>query len=701
MDARKSSGGNAPAAPVAAKKRRKTSIHGVTLADDYGWLRAANWREVMRDPAKLPAEIRQYLEAENEYTEAAVAETEALRDELFAEMRGRMKEDDASVPAPDGPWAYFVRYHAGGQYPSFRRLPRGKTGPEQVLLDGDLMGAGKPYFAIAGASHSRDHRHIAYSVDEAGGEFYTLRVREAESGRDLPDEIDGTLPGAVWSADGRLLFYVRLDDHHRSRWVYRHRLGGDPADDALVYEEKDPAFFVGLGETQDKRYILIHAHEHQTSETHLIDADTPEAAPRRVLKREDGHEYEVEHHSGRLFILTNKEAEDFRIVSAPVSDPRPESWREAVPHIAGRIVLSLGMLKRHMVRLERADGLPRIVVRRLADGAEHSIAFDEEAYSLGLQVGYEFDTDLIRFTYSSMTTPASVYDYDMESRERVLRKEQEVPSGHEPGDYVTRRIHAPAPDGERVPVTLLYRKSTPLDGSAPLHLYGYGAYGIAIPAAFSTNRLSLVDRGFVFALAHVRGGKDKGYGWYKAGRRKDKMNSFTDFIAAAEHLIAAGYTARGRIVAEGRSAGGMLVGAAANRAPELFLGIVAGVPFVDVLNTMLDESLPLTPPEWNEWGNPIADAKAFAAIRSYSPYDNVGRRAYPHILATAGLTDPRVTYWEPAKWVAKLRAMKRDERLLLLRTNMEAGHAGKSGRFEALRETAFDYAFALMIAGKL
>ncbi|MDP2618670.1 MAG: S9 family peptidase [Hyphomicrobiales bacterium] len=700
MDARSPTGGKTATAPVAARIPRKTSVHGVTLRDDYGWLRAANWQEVMRDPAKLPAEIRQYLEAENEYTEAAMAPAEALRQELFAEMRARIKEDDASVPAPDGPWAYFVRYHAGGQYPLFCRLPRGKHAPVQILLDGDAMGAGKPYFAIAGASHSRDHRHIAYSLDEAGGEFYTLRVREAESGRDLPDMIEGTLPGAVWSADGGSLFYVRLDDNHRSRWVYRHLLGGDPADDALVYEETDPAFFVGIGETQDRRYILVHAHEHQTSETHLIDAETPEAAPRCVLAREDGHEYRVEHHSGELFILTNKEAEDFRIVSAPVSDPDPARWREAVPHVEGRIILALGMLKRHMVRLERADGLPRIVVRRLADGAEHAIAFDEEAYSLALEVGYEFETDTIRFTYSSMTTPARVYDYNMESRERRLRKEQEVPSGHNPDDYATRRIHAPSHDGAEVPVTLLYRKDTPLDGSAPLYLYGYGAYGIAIPAAFSTNRLSLVDRGFVFALAHVRGGKDKGYGWYKAGRREHKMNSFTDFIAAAEHLIAEGYTARGRIVAEGRSAGGMLVGAAANRTPDLFLGIVAGVPFVDVLNTMLDETLPLTPPEWNEWGNPVSDAKAFATIRSYSPYDNVAARAYPHILATAGLTDPRVTYWEPAKWVAKLRTMKRDDRLLLLRTIMDAGHAGRSGRFEALREIAFDYAFALTIAGK-
>ena len=701
MAARTPSGGNVPAPPAAAKRRHETSVHGVTLRDDYAWLRAANWQEVMRDPAKLAADIRAYLEAENAYTEAVMAPTKALQEDLFAEMKGRIKEDDSTVPAADGPWAYFVRYREGGQYPLFCRLPRGEDGAGQVLLDGDRMGKDRPYFAIGAASHSPDHGLLAYSVDEAGSEFYTLRVRDLGNGGDLAEMIADTTPGAVWSADGKWLFYVRVDENHRPRWVYRHLLGSDRAKDVLVYEEQDPAFFVGLGQTQDRRYIVVHAHEHQTSEVHLIDAEMPESAPRLVLAREPGHEYQIEHHSGELFILTNKEAEDFRIVAAPVSDPRPEHWREVVPHVEGRIILSLGVLNDHLVRLERQDGLPRIIVRRLADGAEHAIAFDEEAYSLGLQVGYEFETDTIRFTYSSMTTPARVFDYNMETRARVLRKEQEVPSGHDPDDYVTRRIHAPSHDGAEVPVTLLYRKDTPLDGSAPLHLYGYGAYGIAIPAAFSTNRLSLVDRGFVFALAHVRGGKDKGYGWYKAGRRTEKQNTFADFIATAEYLVEEGYTAKGRIVAEGRSAGGMLVGAVANMAPDLFGGIIAGVPFVDVLNTMLDETLPLTPPEWNEWGNPLSDREAFERIRSYSPYDNVAEHAYPHILATGGLADPRVTYWEPAKWVAKLRAVRRDDRLLLLRTNMEAGHAGKSGRFEALREMAFDYAFALMIAGKL
>jgi oligopeptidase B len=389
-----------------------------------------------------------------------------------------------------------------------------------------------------------------------------------------------------------------------------------------------------------------------------------------------------------------------RTVEAPVAAPGFENWTEIVPHRTGRLIIETVVTAHHITRLEREDGLPRIVVRRIADGAEHPIAFAEEAYSLGIAGGYEFNTANLRFTYSSMTTPAETYDYDMATHARVLRKRQEIPSGHNPEDYVTRRLFALAPDGERVPVSLLYRKSTPLDGSAPAFLYGYGAYGISMPASFSTGRLSLVDRGFVFAIAHVRGGKDKGYRWYKEGKADKKPNTFTDFIAAGELLVSEGLTQRGRIVANGGSAGGMLMGAVANLAPELFLGIIADVPFVDVLNTMLDKNLPLTPPEWPEWGNPIDSAQDFATIRSYSPYDNVTAKAYPHILATGGLTDPRVTYWEPAKWVAKLRTINTSDNLLLLKINMGAGHGGASGRFERLKETARDFAFALKIAGR-
>ncbi|HXE85668.1 MAG TPA: S9 family peptidase, partial [Hyphomicrobiaceae bacterium] len=560
---------------------------------------------------------------------------------------------------------------------------------------------GKAYWQLGAAVHSPDHRLLAYAVDDKGSELYTVRIRDLATGHDLPEAIPDTRGSLVWARDSATLFYVRLDEHHRPLAVCRHRVGTPAEDDALVYEEADRGFYVSVDETQSGRFILVDAHDHQTSEIYLIDSDKPESALRVVARRQHGHEYAVDHHGDRLIVLTNSGgAEDFRICEAPLADPGPASWREIVAHRPGRLILDIVAYADHLVRLEREDGLPRIVVRGLESGSEHAIAFDEEAYSLGMSSGYEFDTATLRFTYSSMTTPVQVYDYDMRTRTRTLRKTQEVPSGHNPADYVTRRLNAPAPDGETVPVSVLYRKGTALDGSAPLLLYGYGAYGIAIPASFSTSWLSLVDRGVVMAIAHVRGGKDKGYRWYTGGKHKSKVNTFTDFIAAGQHLAELGYTSRGCIVANGGSAGGMLMGVVANMAPDLFLGIIADVPFVDVLNTMLDGSLPLTPPEWPEWGNPIESKQDFDIIRSYSPYDNVGARPYPHILAYGGLTDPRVTYWEPAKWIARLRARNTSDSLILLRTNMEAGHGGASGRFEALKELALDFAFALKIAAR-
>ncbi|PLX39032.1 MAG: S9 family peptidase [Hyphomicrobiales bacterium] len=687
--------------PIAEKRPVTSNQHGVELTDDYAWLRADNWQEVMHDPSVLADDIRAYLEAENAYMTEAMADTDALREALFAELKGRIKQDDSSVPAADGDYAYAVKYTEGAEHPMFVRTPR-DGGDDTVLVDGNVLAEGKAYFRLGGVDHSPDHRLVAWAADDKGSEYYTLRVRDAATGADLDDLIADTSGGAVWANDGKTLFYVVLDANHRPTKVMRHIVGTSPKDDALVYEEADSGFFVGVGKTQSGKYILIDCHDHETSEVRLIDADAPESRAVLVAARETAHEYGVEHHGDRLYILTNADdAEDFKIVTAPVATPGREHWSDLVPHEAGRLILSLTTYAGHVVRLERKDGLPRIVIRRLADGDEHAIAFDEEAYSLGVSDGYEFDTTTLRFTYSSMTTPARVFDYDMESRERVLRKEQEVPSGHDPERYVTRRLLAPTADGETVPVSLFYAKDTPLDGSAPCLLYGYGSYGISIPASFSTNALSLVDRGFVYAIAHIRGGKDKGYRWYKQGRREHKTNTFSDFIAAGRHLIAEGITAEGHIVAQGGSAGGMLMGAVANMAPELFAGIIAEVPFVDVLNTMLDDTLPLTPPEWPEWGNPIADKTAFDFIRSYSPYDNVEAKAYPPILAEGGLTDPRVTYWEPAKWVAKLRATRTDENLLLLKTNMDAGHAGASGRFARLEEVAFNWAFALKVTGKL
>ncbi len=689
-----------PSPPVAARRPAFAVRHGVELVDEYAWLRAANWQDVMRDPGALDADIRSYLEAENAFADAAMADTRVLQDQLFAEMKGRIKENDASVPMPDGGFEYFTSYVAGGQYVRLCRRPRG-GGPEQILLDGNEEAERKAYWALGAAVHSPDHRLLAYSVDDKGSELYGVRIRDLASGRDLPEVIPDTRGSLVWARDSRTLFYVRLDEHQRPLFVFRHRIGTPAEDDALVYAEADSGFYVSVDETQSGRFILIDAHDHQTSEIYLIDSDKPDSAPRIVAPRRHGHEYSVDHHGDRLLVLTNSGgAEDFRICEAPLDDPGPDNWREIVPHKPGCLILEpIVAYAGHLVRIERENALQRSVVREMNDGTEHAIAFEGEAYALGIAAGYEFDTATLRFSYSSMTTPRQEYDYDMERRTRVLRKMQEVPSGHNPADYVTRRLDAPAPDGETVPVSLLYRKGTVLDGSAPLLLYGYGAYGITISASFSTNWLSLVDRGFVVAIAHVRGGKDKGYRWYTGGKHRAKANTFTDFIAAGAYLVEQGYTSRGRIVANGGSAGGMLMGVVANLAPELFLGIIADVPFVDVLNTMLDGSLPLTPPEWPEWGNPIESKEDFEIIRSYSPYDNVAAKPYPHIFAYGGLTDPRVTYWEPAKWIARLRARNTSDSLILLRTNMAAGHGGASGRFEAIRELAMDFAFALKIAG--
>jgi oligopeptidase B len=685
--------------PPRALRRPLTSIqHGITRTDDYSWLRASDWQAVLRNPDTLPSDIRAHLEAENAYTSAIMADTDGLRQQLFTEMKERIKQDDVSVPSPDGGFAYYTRFVIGGEHPLFCRVPRG-GGEERLLIDGNALAKDHAYFRIANVSHSPNHRLLAYAVDTKGSEFYAVHVIDAETRAIVDTRIadnDGTFE---WASDSRTLLYVWLDDEHRPRKVLSHAIGAD-GQDVLIHEQPDPRYFLELGLTQSRRFLLLSVHDHETSEVRLIDVENPVAPPRLVSSREPEHDYSVEHHGDSLIILTNSGgAEDYRIVEAPVESPSREHWREIEPHRPGRLILQIVAFKNHLVWLERENGLPRVSIRSFADGAEHEIDFAEDAYALGISPGYEYDTSTLRFTYSSMTTPAQVYDYDMETRERALRKTQEIPSGHDPANYVTRRVLAPTKDGESVPISLLHCTDATLDGLTPLLLYGYGAYGISIPAGFSANALSLVDRGFVYAIAHVRGGKEKGHHWYKEGKREKKVNTFTDFIAAGDYLASAGFTSRGRIVAHGASAGGILVGAVANIRPDLFLGVIAEVPFVDVLTTMLDHTLPLTPPEWLEWGNPIESAEDYRTIAAYSPYDNVRPQSYPHILALAGLTDPRTSYWEPAKWVARLRELKADNHLLLLHTNMEAGHAGSAGRFERLKEVALAYAFALKIAG--
>ncbi|MGA3302803.1 MAG: S9 family peptidase [Methylovirgula sp.] len=689
------------ALPPPVEKRRQTrTFHAVALVDNYAWLKAPNWQEVLRDPSRLDPAIRALLDAENAYAEQVLAPTAAMQKKLVAEMRARIKEEDSGVPVEDEPFLYYDRHRAGGEYPIVCRKPV-SGGDEQILLDGDREAKGRAYFDLGGVRAAPDHRTLAWSADDKGSELYAIKLRDLESGKDRAETVadsDGTI---VWTADSSAFLYVRVDANHRTAQVFLRRLGDDLAEDRLMVEELDPAWFVHLHESSSRTHAVVTIEDHVASECYLIDLKEPLAKPRLVAPREPDLRYSVEIWGNTLFFRTNADgAEDFKIVVAPLANPARGQWVDVVPHKRGRMIISMRVFRNYLVWLEREAGLPRIVCHDLASGEEHAIGFDEEAYHLRFEENLGFARDLLRFAYSSMTTPEEIYDYDLATRLRTLRKRQEIPSGHDPSRYVTRRLFAKAKDGELVPVSILHRKDLVRDGEAPLLLYGYGAYGLSIPAGFDEDRFSLVDRGFVYAITHIRGGTEKGWHWYLEGKLAHKPNTFSDFIAAAQCLIDEKLTQAGQIVARGGSAGGTLMGAVANLEPSLFAGIIADVPFVDVLNTMLDAELPLTPPEWLEWGNPIEDAAAFATIRSYAPYENVAAQSYPPILALGGLTDPRVTYWEPLKWVARLRATMTGGGPILLKTNMGAGHGGASGRFEQLAETALQYGFALACVAK-
>jgi oligopeptidase B len=685
-----------PVPPVARKDPKRIEQLGRVRVDDYAWLKDDNWQAVLRDPGAIRADVRAHLEAENAYTAAMLAATEPLQAALFAEMKGRIKEDDASVPTPDGAWDYYVRYETGGQHPIHARRPRGREDGEAVLLDEDAESKGKAFFEVGAADHSPDHALYAYAVDEQGSEVFRILVKDLATGAILPEPVESSTGGFCWSPCSRFLFWIWRDDHGRPAKVYRRPARGGAADDVLVYHEPDDGFFLSVGTTSSDAYIVIGSGDHETSEVRLIAAADPTGAPRLVEPRTAGLRYDVEHWDGRLFIRTNADgAVDFKVVAAPVATPGRAHWTDWAAHQPGRYVVGIGAFKDWFVRLVRENASNSLLLTERGTGAEHTVGFDEDAYALSLAGGYEFDTTTLRFVYESPTTPRQWFDYDMASRARILRKTQEIPSGHDPAAYVTRRLYAAAPDGVEVPITVLMKAGTPLDGSAPLLLYGYGAYGVPMEPHFSIRNLSLVDRGWVWATAHVRGGSEKGWGWFLDGRGAKKPNTFTDFIACAEALAAGGYGRAGRIVAYGGSAGGMLMGAIANLRPELWAGIIGAVPFVDVLNTMSDVSLPLTPAEWPEWGNPLEDAAAYDLIAGYSPYDNVAARPYPAVLATGGLSDPRVTYWEPAKWIARLRERTTGQAPMLLKINMDAGHGGASGRFDFLKEIALDYAFAV------
>ncbi|WP_394763318.1 S9 family peptidase [Phenylobacterium sp.] len=701
-----------PIPPVAAKQPKRIEQLGRVRVDDYAWMKDDNWQQVLRDPKALRADVREHLNAENAYTKAMLASTEALQAEMFAEMKGRVKEDDSSVPSPDGPWDYYVRYDLGAQHPIHARRPR-NTGQgvavdgEQILLDEEALSKDKPFFQVGAASHSPDHTLYAWAADEQGSEYYTIRVKDLASGEQLGTPIESAYGDLTFSPDSQWLFWIWRDENARPAKVFRRpsRPGEDWAgDDTLVYEEADDGMFLGIGTTSDDSHVVIHVGNQETTEIWLIPAADPTAEPVVAEPRREAVTYSLDHWTDRWVIRTNADgAVDFKLSTSTADIPAKATWTDWIAHRPGHYITGFAAFAGHLVRAERVNALDRLVVTDRASleaslehkGTEHEVSFDEDAYALNLEGGYEYDTATTRFVYQSPTTPRQTYDYNMATRERTLRKTQEIPSGHDPARYVARRLFATAADGAEVPITVLMLKDTPLDGSAPLLLYGYGAYGMAMDPSFSIRNLSLVDRGWIWATAHVRGGSDKGWGWFLDGRKEKKPNTFTDFIACAEHLAANGYGQKGRIAAYGGSAGGMLMGAIANLRPDLWGAIIAAVPFVDVLNTMSDTTLPLTPPEWPEWGNPLEDTAAYDVIAAYSPYDRVSAQAYPPVLATGGLSDPRVTYWEPEKWIARLRELSTGDTPKLLKINMEAGHGGASGRFDFLKEIALDYAFAV------
>ena len=694
-----------PAVPAAKRVDFEITQVGRTRVDPYHWMKDDAWQEVMRDPSVLRADIREYLEAENAYTKANLEKPTAdLREALFQEMKGRIKEDDATVPEIDGPFAYYSRYREGGEYPIIARRDAADAfnpdADETILLDGDKMSEGADYFSFGSIDTSPDHSLIAYALDTQGSEFYTVTITNIETGKAAAQSISDSYGSFEWSEDGKSIFWVHRDENARPDAVYERNL--DTGEDTLIYEEKDPGFFVGVSKSANREKIFVTSSNHTTSEWHWFDANAHNPTLHTIAPREDGVEYSAVVWDGQFYITTNSGgAVDFKVVRAPFDATSRDQWKDVIAHRPGTLILGLQAQNDYLSRMERENGLPRIVVRARTDGAEHEISFDEAAYDLGLDSGYDYDVPMLRFEYASPTTPDQVYDYDLNTHERILRKTREVPSGHNPDDYVSERVMAPSWDGVDVPVTLLRHKDTPVDGTAPMLFYGYGSYGITIPADFRTSRLSLVDRGFVYAIVHPRGGMAKGYQWYLDGKLEKKANTFKDFVAAGHFLVDKGYSAPDKVVAMGGSAGGLLMGAVSNMDPDLFAGIIAAVPFVDVINTMSDKSLPLTPPEWPEWGNPLTSAEDYDQIAAYSPYDNVTAQTYPAMFITGGLSDPRVTYWEPSKWAAKLRHDAPEGGPYFLKINMEAGHGGASGRFEGLKEVATEYAFALAAVGQV
>ena len=678
--------------PVAVRKPHSNEAHGIRWDDEWHWIRDPNYPDVQDE------EVLAYLKAENDFFEAAMAPHKALTDELFEEMKGRIKEDDATVPLKDGDWLYWSEYKKGTQYRDWYRKPA--SGGEGTLIYSENAEAeGKEYYRLGAFAVSPDAALLATLVDDDGSERFKLVIRDLATGEDTATVSKVGIGNPVWTSDSKGIVFTEVNDQWRSYRAQYHRIGDDPAKAKTLYEETDDiAFSVGVARSTDDSLIFISTGNNSSNEVRFVPADNPSAPLTLIKPRQPEIQYDVDAAHGKLWIHSNDTHVNFRIATA---DPaKPGDWQEFIAGTDRTYLRGATAHRDHLLITSRVDGLDQLVLRSYETGQEERVPFTEASYSAGFAGNPEYAPDSYRLSYSSMVTPGTVYDYHPDDQRLEVRKVQEIPSGYDPSLYVTERLMIAARDGARVPVSVLRRKSFEKDGSGKLFVYGYGAYGFAIPPSFSTSRLSLVDRGFAFAIAHIRGGDDLGYQWFLDGKLKKRTNAFNDFVDVTRGLVAEGYAKAGRVAAQGGSAGGELMGAAVNQAPELYGAVVADVPFVDVLNTMLDDSLPLTPGEWTEWGNPITDADAFHLIKSYSPYDNVAAQAYPAMLITGGLTDPRVTYWEPAKWTAKLRATKTDEKLLLMKMNMGAGHGGKSGRWNSLYEVAEAYTFVITQIGE-
>lgn len=686
-------------APIAEKNDSALIEHGNTRIDPYFWMRLTDEQKVADTPDEQTKKVLQYLEDENTYTKAVLKDTEPLQEKLYNEIVGRIKQTDESIPYRKNGYWYYNRFEEGKEYPIFCRKKESLEAAEEIMLDVNVLAEGYTYFNASGLTVSPDNKLLAFGVDTLSRRVYTMKFKNLETGEMLVDELPNAQPGGAWANDNKTYFYTTKDKISLlSDKIWRHTLGNSVSEDQLMYQEKDPSFYIGVYKSKSDQYVIIWNNSTLSSDYHILDANKPNDNFEQFTPREKVHEYSIEHFENKFYIVTNWDAMNFRLMETSTKATEKSNWKEVIPHDPNSLLSGIEVFSNHLVINSRSNALTKIKIIDQKTKESHSLDFGEPAYVVYSSTNTDFNTELLRYGYSSLTTPNSIYDYNMNTKEKELKKQDEVVGGHDPAQYISERFFVEARDGTQVPVSVVYKKGTVKDGNAPLLLYSYGSYGSSTDPWFSSVRLSLLDRGFIYAIAHIRGGQEMGRQWYEDGKMFKKKNTFNDYVDVAGYLINEKYTSASHLYGQGGSAGGLLMGAVVNQAPELFNGIIAAVPFVDVISTMMDESIPLTTNEFDEWGNP-KNLESYEYMLSYSPYDQVKAQKYPNMLVTTGLFDSQVQYWEPAKWVARLREMKTDDNLLILHTNMEAGHGGASGRFKRYRETAMNYSFLMALEG--